>query len=86
MLWSIHFVKAFHDIYGIPTIVTNCSNNYGPYQFFEKLIPLPVYGKGQNVRDWLYVEDPARAIVSCKLQAELGWKPSVQFEKVSKRR
>ena len=70
---SDHFVRAFHDTYGMPTIVTNCSNNYGPYQFPEKLIPLfinnirhrkplPVYGKGENVRDWLYVEDHARAI------------------------
>ena len=55
---SDHFVRAFHDTYGMPTIVTNCSNNYGPYQFK----PLPVYGKGENVRDWLYVEDHARAI------------------------
>ena len=70
---SDHFVRAYHDTYGIPTVVTNCSNNYGPYQFPEKLIPLfinnirhgkplPVYGKGENVRDWLYVEDHARAI------------------------
>ena len=70
---SDHFVRAFHDTFGLPTIVTNCSNNYGPYQFPEKLIPLfinnirhrkplPVYGKGENVRDWLYVEDHARAI------------------------
>ena len=70
---SDHFVRAFHDTYGMPSIVTNCSNNYGPYQFPEKLIPLfinnirhgrplPVYGKGENVRDWLYVEDHARAI------------------------
>lgn len=70
---SDHFVRAFHDTYGMPVIVTNCSNNYGPYQFPEKLIPLfinnirhrkplPVYGKGENVRDWLYVEDHARAI------------------------
>jgi dTDP-glucose 4,6-dehydratase len=70
---SDHFVRAFHDTYGLPTIVTNCSNNYGPYQFPEKLIPLfinnirhrkplPVYGNGENVRDWLYVEDHARAI------------------------
>lgn len=70
---SDHFVRAFHDTYGLPTIVTNCSNNYGPFQFPEKLIPLfinnirhgkplPVYGKGENVRDWLYVEDHARAI------------------------
>ena len=128
---SDHFVRAFHDTYGLPTIVTNCSNNYGPYQFPEKLIPLfinnirhrkplPVYGKGENVRDWLYVEDHARAIDlikvlinttdrllgrpegadmdlityvtdraghdlryaidSTKLQKELGWEPSLQFE------
>ncbi|MBO4475656.1 MAG: dTDP-glucose 4,6-dehydratase [Bacteroidales bacterium] len=70
---SDHFVRAFHDTYGLPVVVTNCSNNYGPYQFPEKLIPLfinnirlrrplPVYGRGENVRDWLYVEDHARAI------------------------
>ena len=70
---SDHFVRAYHDTYGMPTIVTNCSNNYGPYQFPEKLIPLfinnirhrrplPVYGRGENVRDWLYVEDHARAV------------------------
>ena len=70
---SDHFVRAYHDTYGMPTIVTNCSNNYGPYQFPEKLIPLfinnirhrkplPVYGEGLNVRDWLYVVDHARAI------------------------
>jgi dTDP-glucose 4,6-dehydratase len=66
-------VRAFHDTYGLPTVISNCSNNYGPYQFPEKLIPLfinnirqgkplPVYGRGENVRDWLYVEDHARAI------------------------
>ena len=70
---SDHFVRTFHDTYGMPIIVTNCSNNYGPYQFPEKLIPLfinnirhrkplPVYGKGENVRDWLFVEDHVRAI------------------------
>ncbi|MDU1904890.1 MAG: dTDP-glucose 4,6-dehydratase [Dysgonomonas sp.] len=70
---SDHFVRAFYDTYRLPTIITNCSNNYGPYQFPEKLIPLfinnirhnkplPVYGKGENIRDWLYVEDHARAI------------------------
>ena len=70
---SDHFVRAFHDTFGMPTLVTNCSNNYGPYQFPEKLIPLfinnirhnkplPVYGKGENVRDWLYVEDHCKAI------------------------
>ena len=70
---SDHFVRAYHDTYGLPTIISNCSNNYGPYQFPEKLIPLfinnickgislPVYGKGENVRDWLFVEDHAKAI------------------------
>lgn len=70
---SDHFVRAYHDTYKMPIIVTNCSNNYGPYQFPEKLVPLfinnirnrkslPVYGKGENVRDWLYVVDHARAI------------------------
>lgn len=70
---SDHFVRAYHDTYGLPTIITNCSNNYGPFQFPEKFIPLiinniltnktiPIYGSGENVRDWLYVEDHARAI------------------------
>lgn len=70
---SDHFVRAYHDTYGLPSVISNCSNNYGPNQFPEKLIPLfinnikhnkslPVYGKGINVRDWLYVEDHARAI------------------------
>lgn len=70
---SDHFVRAYHNTYGLPIIISNCSNNYGPYHFPEKLIPLainnirnnkpiPVYGKGYNVRDWLYVEDHAHAI------------------------
>ena len=70
---SDHFVRAFSDTYGLPTVISNCSNNYGSYQFPEKLIPLfinnivnnkplPVYGKGENVRDWLYVNDHAKAI------------------------
>ncbi len=70
---SDHFVRAYHDTYGLPIIISNCSNNYGSAQFPEKLIPLfiknicenkalPVYGKGENVRDWLFVEDHARAI------------------------
>lgn len=70
---SDHFVRAFYDTYGLPIVISNCSNNYGAYQFPEKLIPLfinnirhnkplPVYGKGENVRDWLWVEDHARAI------------------------
>ena len=80
---SDHFVRAFHDTFGLPTLVTNCSNNYGPYQFPEKLIPLfinnirhrkplPVYGKGENVRDWLYVEDHARAIDLIFHKGKLG--------------
>jgi dTDP-glucose 4,6-dehydratase len=70
---SDHLVRAWHHTYGLPTIVTNCSNNYGPYQFPEKLIPLmilnavagkslPVYGRGNNIRDWLYVDDHAEAL------------------------
>ena len=80
---SDHFVRAYHDTYGMPTLVTNCSNNYGPYQFPEKLIPLfinnirqgkplPVYGKGENVRDWLFVEDHARAIDLIFHQGKVG--------------
>lgn len=70
---SDHFVRAYHNTYGLPVVVSNCSNNYGPNQFPEKLLPLfinniltgkelPVYGKGENIRDWLYVEDHAKAI------------------------
>jgi dTDP-glucose 4,6-dehydratase len=70
---SDHFVRAYHHTYGLPTLITNCSNNYGPYQFPEKMIPLmilnalsgqplPVYGAGANVRDWIYVEDHCRAV------------------------
>ena len=77
---SDHFVRAFYHTYGLPTVITNCSNNYGPYQFPEKLIPLmimnalsgkqlPVYGDGSNVRDWLYVEDHCKAV---KLAFEKG--------------
>ncbi|HEX9838940.1 MAG TPA: dTDP-glucose 4,6-dehydratase [Anaerolineales bacterium] len=77
---SDHFVRAFHHTYGLPTVITNCSNNYGPYQFPEKMIPLmilnalsgkplPVYGDGSNVRDWIYVEDHCRAV---KLALEKG--------------
>ncbi|MDR1055997.1 MAG: dTDP-glucose 4,6-dehydratase [Prevotellaceae bacterium] len=80
---SDHFVRAFHDTYGLPTLISNCSNNYGPYQFPEKLIPLfinnicnnkalPVYGKGQNVRDWLYVIDHARAIDTIFHNGKIG--------------
>jgi dTDP-glucose 4,6-dehydratase len=78
-----HFVRAYHHTYGLPTITTNCSNNYGPYQFPEKLIPLmilnalegkplPVYGDGQNVRDWLYVEDHCRALVAALAHGRPG--------------
>ena len=80
---SDHFVRAYHDTYGMPTIVTNCSNNYGPYQFPEKLIPLtilnalagkplPVYGNGEQIRDWLYVEDHARALYKVATEGKSG--------------
>jgi len=80
---SDHFVRAFSDTYGIPTVISNCSNNYGSYQFPEKLIPLfinnivnnkflPVYGKGENVRDWLFVNDHARAIDVIFHKGKLG--------------
>jgi len=80
---SDHFVRAWHDTYGMPTVVTNCSNNYGPYQFPEKLIPLiinnalhgkklPVYGDGKNVRDWLYVDDHAKGIDMVQEKGRLG--------------
>jgi dTDP-glucose 4,6-dehydratase len=80
---SDHLVRAWHETYGLPTIITNCSNNYGPYQFPEKLIPhmiikavarepLPVYGDGSNVRDWLYVEDHAGALTVVLECGEVG--------------
>jgi len=80
---SDHLVRAYHHTYGLPVTTTNCSNNYGPYQFPEKLIPLmlvnllhgrslPVYGDGQNVRDWLYVEDHCRAIDRVITEGKLG--------------
>lgn len=80
---SDHLVRAWHRTYGLPVIVTNCSNNYGPYHFPEKLIPLiilnalegkplPVYGKGDQIRDWLYVEDHARALVLVATQGKAG--------------
>ncbi|MCB2187242.1 MAG: dTDP-glucose 4,6-dehydratase [Deltaproteobacteria bacterium] len=76
-------VRAWHKTYGLPTVISNCSNNYGPYQFPEKLIPLmilkclageklPVYGRGENVRDWLYVEDHARALITVCTQGQPG--------------
>jgi dTDP-glucose 4,6-dehydratase len=80
---SDHLVRAYHHTYGLPTLTTNCSNNYGPFQFPEKLIPLmilnavegkplPVYGDGKNVRDWLYVTDHCSAIVSVLERGRLG--------------
>ena len=80
---SDHLVRAWHHTYGLPIVISNCSNNYGPYHFPEKLIPLiilnalegkplPVYGKGENVRDWLYVEDHARALVLIAEQGRVG--------------
>ena len=80
---SDHLVRAWHRTYGLPTVVTNCSNNYGPRHFPEKLIPLmiinalegkplPVYGDGQQVRDWLYVEDHARALIKVATEGEIG--------------
>lgn len=80
---SDHLVRAWHETFGLPTVLTNCSNNYGPYQFPEKLIPLmilkglsgqplPIYGKGDNIRDWLYVEDHARALVLVLEKGRVG--------------
>jgi dTDP-glucose 4,6-dehydratase len=80
---SDHLVRAWRHTYGLPTLVTNCSNNYGPYHFPEKLIPLtilnalegrplPVYGKGENVRDWLFVEDHAEALIAVVEQGKAG--------------
>ena len=80
---SDHLVRSWHRTFGLPTIVTNCSNNYGPYHFPEKLIPLiilnaikgrdlPIYGKGNQIRDWLYVEDHARALVIAATEGKVG--------------
>ncbi len=80
---SDHLVRAWHRTYGLPVLITNCSNNYGPYHFPEKLIPhmilnalhgkpLPVYGDGQQIRDWLYVEDHAKALVKVVMEGEVG--------------
>ena len=80
---SNHLVRAWHQTYGLPVLITNCSNNFGPYQFPEKLIPLivgnalegrslPVYGSGQNIRDWLYVEDHARALLMVTQKGRMG--------------
>ncbi len=80
---SDHLVRAWHHTYGLPTMITNCSNNYGPYQFPEKLIPvvilkalkgepIPVYGKGENIRDWLFVEDHVRALLTVLEKGKAG--------------
>jgi dTDP-glucose 4,6-dehydratase len=80
---SDHLVRSWNRTYGLPVVLTNCSNNYGPYQFPEKLIPLiilnaingkplPVYGDGEQIRDWLYVEDHAQALVLVALEAKIG--------------
>ncbi|WP_378941539.1 dTDP-glucose 4,6-dehydratase [Mesorhizobium sp. ANAO-SY3R2] len=80
---SDHFVRAWHETYGLPVVLSNCSNNYGPYHFPEKLIPLvianaldeqplPVYGKGANIRDWLFVEDHARALEAVMTRGRIG--------------
>src|SRR5204862_1023081 len=80
---SDHFVRAYHHTYGLPTVITNCSNNYGPFQFPEKLIPvviqnvlarkpIPIYGDGMNVRDWLYVRDHATALWQVLQRGKLG--------------
>ncbi|MDF1872308.1 dTDP-glucose 4,6-dehydratase [Vannielia sp.] len=80
---SDHLVRAWHETYGLPVVLTNCSNNYGPYHFPEKLIPvvilnalegkdIPVYGAGENVRDWLYVEDHADALLTVLQKGEIG--------------
>lgn len=80
---SDHLVSAYHHTYGLPTLITNCSNNYGPYQFPEKLIPLiinnarngkelPIYGDGKNIRDWLYVEDHCEAILAVLHSGKVG--------------
>ncbi|WP_275255024.1 dTDP-glucose 4,6-dehydratase, partial [Klebsiella pneumoniae] len=80
---SDHLVRAWNRTYGLPVVVTNCSNNYGPYHFPEKLIPLtilnalagkplPVYGNGEQIRDWLYVEDHARALYKVATEGKSG--------------
>jgi dTDP-glucose 4,6-dehydratase len=80
---SDHLVRAWHETYGLPVVLSNCSNNYGPYHFPEKLIPvvilkalagepIPVYGKGENIRDWLYVEDHADALLTVLQKGKLG--------------
>ena len=88
---SDHFVTAFHNTYGLPTLITNCSNNYGPRQHREKLIPktitnimqgkkIPVYGKGQNIRDWIYVEDHCQGILDVWYGGAIGEKYNIGGE------
>jgi dTDP-glucose 4,6-dehydratase len=78
-----HLVRAWHKTYGLPTVISNCSNNFGPYQFPEKFIPLliikardgeplPIYGRGENIRDWLFVEDHARALTAVLREGQVG--------------
>lgn len=85
---SDHLVRAWHETYGMPTVISNCSNNYGPFHFPEKLIPLviinalegkklPVYGDGQNIRDWLFVEDHVKALILVLTQGRIGQKYNV---------
>ncbi len=85
---SDHFVRAYHHTYGLPVVITNCSNNYGPYQYPEKLIPLiilnalegkplPIYGQGSNIRDWLYVEDHCRGILTVLLNGRVDEKYNI---------
>ncbi len=85
---SDHLVRAWHETFGLPVVISNCSNNYGPYQFPEKLIPvlilnavkgnkLPIYGKGENIRDWLYVDDHAKALYKILTEGETGRKYNV---------
>lgn len=85
---SDHLVRAWHETFGLPVIMTNCSNNYGPYQFPEKLIPvlilnakagnkLPIYGKGENIRDWLYIEDHVSALYAVLTKGKIGEKYNI---------
>ncbi len=88
---SDHFVMAYHNTYGLPTVITNCSNNYGPRQYYEKMIPktisnllsgkkVPVYGDGKQVRDWLYVQDHCEALLEICLKGEVGQKYNIGGE------
>ena len=88
---SDHLVRAWHETYGLPVVLTNCSNNYGPYHFPEKLIPviilnalagkpLPIYGNGSNIRDWLYVEDHADALLLVLEKGTIGWSYNIGGE------